>query len=85
MRDQIKDTLPLMEEQEKRALVPAGFKLRTLDFKTVALTTLPPPLSLELNVVIWLFAQQMTSLIFVATQMGLRLTRLVPCNTFLLT
>ena len=30
-----------MEEQEKEALAPAGFKLRTLDFKTVATTTVP--------------------------------------------
>ena len=38
MRDLIKDTLPLIEE-EKKALAPGGFKLGT-----IAITTSPPPL-----------------------------------------
>ena len=41
MRDRIKDTLPLIEE-EKKALAPGYSTLGPLDYKTVALTTSPP-------------------------------------------
>ena len=31
LRDQIKDTLPLIEEEEKKALAPGGFNSGPLD------------------------------------------------------
>ena len=45
MRELIKDTLPLIEEEEKKPLPQVDSNSETLDNDTVALTTSPSPLS----------------------------------------
>ena len=44
LRDLTKDTLPLIEKKRKKPLCQVDSNLEPLDYKTVALTTLSPPL-----------------------------------------